>query len=94
MTPPAWASTNARAHLDLEVYSDAWELEQIARAQYLEDCAEEASEQHSDEAAFERLGQLEQERDATLERFERAAEPYFRVRPLKRPRRARQGEAA
>jgi hypothetical protein len=84
VTPPFCPGTISRARYDLEVYSDAWAAEQVARAQYLEDCADEAAEEQSDDEARERLESLEQERDEALERFERAVEPYLNIRPLKR----------
>ncbi|NJK43526.1 MAG: hypothetical protein HC933_03985 [Pleurocapsa sp. SU_196_0] len=71
------------------MYADHWEALERDRLEYLTDRADEdADDQASDEAA-ERLEWRDAEWDAALEQWkreERASEPYFNVRPLKRAR--------
>ena len=71
--------------LDLEVYADAWAELETERARVMAEEAE--SEAEGDEAAIDRLGNLEDERDAALEAFERAVEPYLRFGLPKRKKR-------
>ena len=67
----------AHGSLDLEVYADAWRELESERARVM---AEDETEENGDEEARERLERLEDERDAALEAFERAVEPYLRFR--------------
>ena len=64
--------------LDLEVYADAWAELETERARVMADEGEVEDER--DEDGFERLERLEDERDAAFEAFERAVEPYLRLR--------------
>lgn len=76
-----------RGALDIEVYADHWEAFEIERARVMAEVAESEAEESSDEQAKSRLEQLEDERDAALEAFERAVEPYLRFGFAKKKRR-------
>ena len=76
-----------RGPLDIEVYADDWEAFEVERARVMEEIAESEAEDEGDEAAIDRLGRLEDERDAALEAFERAVEPYLKFGFTKRKRR-------
>ena len=94
--PPFCPSTTSRALYELERYDDHFEAVEHDRLEYQSDRADQDAEDRASEEAAERLEWQRRERDATLERWkreERASEPYFSIRPLKR-RRARQDVAA
>jgi hypothetical protein len=89
MTPPFCPSVHPRALYDLELYADQWEALESDRLEYLNDRAETDAEDMASDEAADRLEWRDLERDAALEQWkreERASEPYFNVRPLKRSR--------
>ena len=77
----------ASGGLDLEVYADAWAELETERARVMAEDAESEDEDEGDDEAKARLEQLEDERDAALEAFERAVEPYLRFGLPKRKKR-------